>query len=295
MAKTLFFYYFCFPFLLNNMKKNEIVKIDVEAVLKKRAPNTYVPRFVINYLKKIAHQEEFNLFFEQNPEVRNLDFIEAGMKYMEIETEVIGRENLPPKEGKYIFACNHPLGGLDGMTIGYHIGRHYGGKVKFFSNDLLIHLHPMRDMFVPVNKFGAQSKESAEMMHELYSSDNHLVTYPSGMCSRKVKGVITDLEWKKNFITKAIQYQRDVIPVFFEGRNSDFFYNLANLRKFLGIKFNIEMMFLADEMFKQKGKKYRIVIGERIPWETFDKSKTQNEWAAWVKELAYDLQKRLKV
>ncbi len=276
------------------MEKQDIVRIDVEAVLKKRAPNTWVPRFIINFLKRIVHQDEFNYFFENYPDVRNLDFIEQGLEYMKIETEVIGKENLPPKEGKYIFACNHPLGGLDGMTIGYHIGRHYDGKVMFFSNDLLIHLHPMRDMFVPVNKFGAQSKEGAEMMHELYSSDKHLVTYPSGMCSRKVKGEIVDLEWKKNFITKAIQYKRDVIPVYFEGRNSNFFYNLANLRKFLGIKFNIEMMFLADEMFKQRGKKYRIVIGEKIPWETFDKSKSQVAWAAWVKEITYGLRDKLQ-
>jgi len=276
------------------MENTDIVKIDVEAVLKKRAPKTRVPRFIINFLKRIVHQDEFNYFFENYPDLRNLDFIEGGLKYMKIETEVFGMENLPPKDGKYIFACNHPLGGLDGMTIGYHIGRHYDGKVRFFSNDLLIHLHPMREMFVPVNKFGGQSKENAELMHQLYTSDNHLVTYPSGMCSRKVKGEIVDLEWKKNFITKAIQYQRDVIPVYFEGRNSDFFYNLAKLRKFFGIKFNIEMMFLADEMFKQRGKKYRIVIGERVPWQTFDKLKSQNEWAAWMKAKTYALRSVLE-
>jgi len=149
----------------------------------------------------------------------------------------------------------------------------------------------MREMFVPVNKTGAQSKDHAEKMQVLYESDNHLVTYPAGMCSRKVKGNIVDLEWKKNFISKAVQYERDVVPIYFEGRNSNFFYNLANLRKFLHIKINIEMLYLADEMFKQKGKTFTIRIGKKIPWQTFDKSKSHSEWAQWVKEIVYKMAK----
>ena len=273
------------------MSTDKIIKIDVKQVLKTRAPKTKVPGFIIRFLKKIVHEDEFNIFFRENPDLKNMDFIEGGLKYLGINTVVKGKENLPHQDGRYIFACNHPLGGLDGMTIGYLIGREYDGKVKFFSNDLLTHLHPMKDMFIPVNKFGAQSKESAAMMHDLYSSEYHLVTYPSGMCSRKVKGKVVDLEWKKNFITKAVQYQRDVIPVYFEGRNSEFFYNLANLRKFLGIKFNVEMMFLADEMFKQKGKTFTIKIGKPIPWQYFDKSKSHAQWATWVKEKVYEMEK----
>jgi len=190
---------------------------------------------------------------------------------------------------RYIFASNHPLGGLDGMATGMLIGKEYDGKVRFFSNDLLTNLEPLKEMFIPVNKLGSQSRQHAKMMDDLYNSENHLVTYPAGMCSRKINGKIVDPEWKKNFIAKAVQYQRDVVPIYFEGRNSNFFYNLARIRKFLGIKFNIEMMYLADEMFKQRGSKFTLTIGKPIPWQTFDKSKTQSEWAAWVKELVYKL------
>ena len=129
------------------------------------------------------------------------------------------------------------------------------------------------------------------MMQKLYESDNNLLTYPAGMCSRKVNGKVVDLEWKKNFISKAIEYQRDVIPIYFEGRNSNFFYNLANLRKFFRIKFNIEMMYLVNEMFKQKGNHFNICIGKPIPWQTFDKSKSLMEWATWVKEIVYKMEK----
>lgn len=271
------------------MSKEELIRIDVAGVLKKRAPNQYVPRFIVNYLRRIVHEDEFNQFFRENPNLKNLDFIEAAFKYLGIELNIIGLENMPPKSGRYIFASNHPLGGLDGIATGYVVGKHFDGKVRFFSNDLMLFLTPMREMFIPVNKFGNQSKGHAEMMKQLYESDNNLVTYPAGMCSRKVNGKIIDLEWKKNFITKAVEYQRDVVPVYFEGRNSTFFYNLANLRKFLGIKFNIEMMYLPDEMFKQKNKKFTIKIGKPIPWQTFDKSKSHSKWAEEVKELVYKL------
>jgi len=272
-----------------NMNSNKIINVDVEKILKSKAPKVKVPTFIVNYLRRIVHEKEINIFFKNNPNLKNLEFIEAGLKYLEVTIDIIGKENLPPKGGKYIFASNHPLGGLDGIASGYLIGKEYNGKVRFFSNDLLMNLHPLHDMFIPVNKTGSQVKSHAEMMQKLYESDNHLITYPAGMCSRKINGKIEDLEWKKNFISKSVEYQRDVIPVYFDGKNSSFFYNLANLRKFLGIKFNIEMLYLADEMFKQKGKHFNLRIGKPIPWQTFDKSKSQSHWAKWVKEIVYKL------
>jgi len=265
-----------------------MMKIDIAKVLKDKAPNSKVPRFIVNYLRRIVHEKELNAFFLRCPGKKNLEFIEAALKDFSITTTVEGLENLPKGE-KYIFAGNHPLGGLDGITTGYFIGKEYDGKIRFFSNDILMNLEPLREMFVPVNKVGAQNKNHALLMQELYNSDNNLLTYPAGMCSRKIKGKITDLEWKKNFISKSIEYQRDVIPVYFEGRNSNFFYNLANLRKFFRIKLNIEMMYLVDELYKQRGKHFTIRIGKPIPWETFDKTKSLNEWANWVREIVYSM------
>ena len=271
------------------MSKQKKITIDIEKVLKNKAPNFHVPKFIVTYLQKIVHEKELNDFLVKNPGIKNLEFIEAAFEYLHVTTSIEGRENLP-HGSTYIFAGNHPLGGLDGITTGYLLGKEYDSKIRFFSNDILMNVEPMREMFVPVNKVGNQSKNHASLMQELYESDNSLLTYPAGMCSRKVKGEIIDLEWKKNFITKAIEYQRDVVPIYFEGRNSNFFYNLANLRKFFHIKINIEMMYLVNEMFKQKGKHFTIKIGKPIPWQTFDKSKSQQEWAAWVKEIVYSMQ-----
>jgi len=290
LCAILCIFVFAHQIVVEKMNKDKVIKIDVAQVIRSRAPKAKVPKFIVDYLRRIVHESEFNQFFRENPDLRNLDFIEAAFKYLGMSVEIQGKENLPPKDGKYIFASNHPLGGLDGIAEGYLIGKEYDGKVRFFSNDLLVFLHPMKEMFVPVNKFGNQGKGHAELMKQLYESENHLVTFPAGMCSRKVYGKIIDLEWKKNFITKAVQYQRDVVPVYFEGRNSNFFYNLARLRKFFGIKFNIEMMYLPDEMFKQRGRHFTLKIAKPIPWQTFDKSKSQAEWAQWVKDIVYNME-----
>ena len=271
------------------MSQNEVIKIDVEAVLKSKAPKTKVPRFIVNFLRRIVHEKQFNKLFEDNYGIKNLDFIEKSLEMFGITSSIKGKENLPPKGEKYIFASNHPLGGLDGLAIGLLIGREYDGKVKLFTNDLLMYVEPLKELFIPVNKVGSQGKSHAESFRNFFDSDDHLITFPAGMCSRKVNGKIVDLEWKKSFISKAIQHKRDIVPIYFEGRNSGFFYNLSKYRKFFGIKLNVEMLFLPDEMFKQKGNHFTIKIGKPIPWQMFDKTKSQTQWAQWVKEIVYKI------
>ena len=270
------------------MSENKTITIDIASVLKNKAPNTKVPTFLVNYLRRIVHEKEVNILLRKTAGLKNLEFIEASLKYLNISISMEDKENLP-QGGPFIFAGNHPLGGLDGVSTGLLLGKEYDGKIRFFSNDILMNLEPMKELFIPVNKVGAQSKKYADEMQKLYQSDNHLITYPSGMCSRKINGKITDLGWKKNFISKAIEYQRDVIPIYFDGRNSNFFYNLANLRKFLKIKVNIEMLYLVDELFKQKGNHFTLKVGKPIPWQTFDKSKSPSEWADWVREIVYKM------
>lgn len=165
------------------MSKEAFIKIDIDKVIKEKAPNSKVPKLLVNYVRRIVHENELNDFFLKNPGLKNLNFIEAAFEYLKITTTITGKENLP-KGGKYIFVGNHPLGGLDGITTGYLLGKEYDSKIRFFSNDILMNLEPMREMFIPVNKVGSQNKNHAKMMQELYESDNNLLTYPAGICSR---------------------------------------------------------------------------------------------------------------
>ncbi|MDP4223044.1 MAG: 1-acyl-sn-glycerol-3-phosphate acyltransferase [Bacteroidota bacterium] len=271
------------------------LKIDVEQVLYSKNPalKKVVPGFVVRYLKRIVHQDELNEFLKNRGHLRDAEFIESGLKYFDIKYNVYGRENIP-SAGRYFFVSNHPLGGLDGLVFISELSKYFS-DLKFPVNDILMNIKNLSGIFVPINKHGSQDREAVRQIEEAYESDCQILYFPAGLCSRKKKGIIKDLPWHKSFITKAVQHRRNIVPAYFSGRNSDFFYNLSNLRNFLGIKSNIEMLYLADEMFRQKEKVINLVFGMPIPWQTFDRSRTPPEWAEWVKGKAYDLESNIKI
>lgn len=276
-----------------NAKTGNVIQIDVGKVLKEKNPSLarIVPSFLINYLKRIVHQEELNEFLREYGHLKDAELIKEGLRFMNITYTVEGKENIP-SEGRYIFVSNHPLGGLDGLVFIYELSKYFS-DIKFPVNDILTNIENLNGIFLPVNKHGTQDREAARAIEEAYASDSQILYFPAGLCSRKKKGEIKDLVWYKSFITKAVAHKRDVVPVYFAGRNSNFFYNLSNFRNFLGIKANIEMLYLPDEMFRQKGKEIRMVIGSAIPWTTFDSSKNPADWARWVRVKSYELESYL--
>ncbi|WP_270517867.1 1-acyl-sn-glycerol-3-phosphate acyltransferase [Parabacteroides merdae] len=274
------------------MIQEGITQIDIKQVLRQKAPSAArkIPGFMVDYLIRTVHQDEQNEILRRYHDKDGVAFMQELIGYFDLNLELVNEENIPA-EGRYIFASNHPLGGLDGICLSAIIGGRFDGKIRYLVNDLLLYLSNLRSIFVPINKHGAQGKKNAELIEKAYASDNQIITFPAGLCSRKQNGKIQDTEWKKSFIQKAVEYRRDIVPVFFEGRNSNFFYRLANMRKALGIKMNYEMIYLPDEMFKSKHKTYSIHFGKPIPWQTFDSSRKPAEWAEWVKEIVYNLKK----
>ena len=274
------------------MIQEGITQIDIKQVLRQKAPSAArkIPGFMVDYLIRTVHQDELNEILRRYHDKDGVAFMQELIGYFDLNLELVNEENIPA-EGRYIFASNHPLGGLDGICLSAIIGGRFDGKIRYLVNDLLLYLSNLRSIFVPINKHGAQGKKNAELIEKAYASDNQIITFPAGLCSRKQNGKIQDTEWKKSFIQKAVEYRRDIVPVFFEGRNSNFFYRLANMRKALGIKMNYEMIYLPDEMFKSKHKTYSIHFWKPIPWQTFDSSRKPAEWAEWVKEIVYNLKK----
>jgi putative hemolysin len=215
------------------------------------------------------------------------DFVSAVIEDFNVTTTYHGIGNLPEK-GRFIFVSNHPMGGFDGMLLIRMIFEKYG-DTKSISNDILMNIKNMNTIFLPINKHGSQSSSVAENFDKIMRSGSQILTFPAGLVSRKRKGVIRDVDWKKSFISKAIQYKRDVIPVFISGRCTNFFYNLANLRKFLGIKSNIEMFYLADETYRHRNEHVDITIGPPVSWQTFDKPRKPLEWALLMQDYVYSL------
>ena len=267
--------------------------IDIDKILRDKmgAKAKFVPSFAVNWLKRILHEDGVNQFLWDSRGLSGTEWLTECVRYLDMTLQIEGLENLPDKDdGKlYTFVSNHPLGGQDGVALGSIIGKHYDGRFRYLVNDLLLNLPGLKPVSIGINKTGKQSRDFPRMVEAGFKSDNHILMFPAGLNSRKINGKIHDLEWKKTFIAKSVEYQRDVVPIFFGGRNSDRFYRIARFSDKYVKKVNIAMLFLVDEMYRNVGKTFRVAIGKPIPWQTFDKSRTSMEWAKYVEDMVYEL------
>ncbi|MBN1338639.1 MAG: 1-acyl-sn-glycerol-3-phosphate acyltransferase [Bacteroidales bacterium] len=272
------------------MEQRKILEktIDVKGVFAAKNPalSKVIPGFVYSYLKRITHEDDINLIFCNNRESTGLEFAHNILKTFGANIHIINPENIPT-EGRFITVSNHPLGGLDGIALLDIVGRNRK-DVVFPVNDILMFLPNLKDLFIPINKHGS-NYDNIMLLNDTFASGKAILYFPAGLVSRKQKGKIKDLEWKKTFLTKAKQFRRDIVPVHIDGRNSDFFYHLANLRKWLKIKANIEMLYLPDEMFRQKNRDIHITFGKRIPITFFDGRFSLLRWAAELRDFVYKL------
>ncbi|MGI6718558.1 MAG: 1-acyl-sn-glycerol-3-phosphate acyltransferase [Bacteroidales bacterium] len=267
-----------------------MTQINIKDIIENKNPEKAkkIPGFVYSLINWILRTKDINNHLKLNGDKYGIDFVESVLfDLSNVNIIVKGKHNIP-EDGKLTFVSNHPLGGLDGLAF-IHTIYQYKDNIVFPVNDFLTYIPNLKEFFIPINKVGRNSRENILQIEETFASDKTILYFPAGLCSRKIKGKIVDLEWKPTFVKQSVKYNRDIIPVYINGKNSNFFYNLANLRAFFKIKFNIEMMFLPREMFKQNNKEIVITIGEKIPWQSIDKSHSYREWAKIIKEKTYNL------
>lgn len=270
--------------------------IDIDQILKSKMGKKarWVPRPLVWWLQHIVHEKQVNDFLWDVRDLKGTEWLQACIKFLDVTLIVKGLENMPDKDDpqRYTFVSNHPLGGIDGVAIGSIIGEHYDGQFRYLVNDLLMNLPGLAPLCIPINKTGKQGRDFPAMVEAGFQGDSHILMFPAGLCSRKRNGIIRDLEWKKTFVSKSIEYQRDIVPIHIEGRNSNFFYRLSNISDRYFKKVNIAMLFLADEMFKNTGKTFTITFGKPIHWQSLTNEKTPIEWANFIKEEVYKLPQR---
>ena len=262
--------------------------VDIEEVIASKNKNLlkWIPSFVINYLKRVIHEDELNAFILKEKNTFGLDFVADVINDFGIKVKVEGLENID-ETGRYLISANHPLGGMDGIALMHVVGR-VRKDILFPANDILMSVPNTKELFVPINKHGSNI-ENARIIEKSFESDSIILYFPAGLVSRRQKGVIRDLEWKKTFIRKARDHKRDIIPTHISGLNTNWFYGLAQWRKRLGISANLEMLYLVDEMIKQRGKEINIKFGKAIPYESFHRKKKDLEWANEIKQMVYQL------
>jgi len=263
--------------------------INIDKVIKSKNAKLYkmLPGFVLRYIKRIIHQDRLNEDLTALEGQNSLGRFKTFLNRQNIEIDVVGKENIPT-DGRYIFVSNHPFGGLDGILFTHVVGQ-INSNVKFLVNDILMNLPGVEEVFLPLNKHGNNSREYFKKVEEALSSDSQILIFPAGMVSRRSKGIVRDLEWKKSFVNYAKKYKRDVIPVHIYGENSNFFYNLANIRKRLGIKANLEMFYLVDEVYKKDNETIKIAFGKPISYSEINSTKKPQEWAEYFKTISYNL------
>lgn len=275
------------------MESKQVQQIDLRAIFNAKVPKLMkrMPNWLFRKIQRLLHEDDINAILARCGHLQGVDFVQAVIKEFNLDVVVNGAENLTATN-RIVVASNHPLGGLDGIALLGKIGEQRA-DVQAPVNDFLMFVESLRPLFIPVNKVGngvANRQENLRLFNETFASDKPICYFPFGLCSRKTKGgKIMDLDWKKTFVTKAKEYQRDIIPVHIDGRNSNFFYNLARVRKFLKIKVNIEMAFLVDEMFKQRNKTLTITFGQPIPYQVFDQRFTDAQWAEKLRTFSYQL------
>lgn len=269
------------------------LQIDLQAVLRGKMGRKarFVPRWLVRRLEKTICADALNELLRNNHPRRGADFCRGVFADLGVTIQAQGTENLPdPKHRRVVVVSNHPLGGLDGMALIAFFAERYGGRVHFLVNDLLMAVEPLSDVFVPINKHGAQSRDAKRRIDELFEGDDPILIFPAGLVSRLGKnGEVTDLEWKKMFVNRAIASRRDVIPVHFSGHNSQFFYKFARRRKRLGIKFNIEMIYLPRELVRQAGSTFTITCGKPIGWQQLKGGKEAGATATAIRSEVYRL------
>ena len=264
--------------------------LDVEKVLGPKLVKK-LPRFAVNFFKRRIHQDEINDCIMHAEHYKGAGFFDEALKYVNITFRIRGEENLDPDK-KYIFAGNHPLGGPEALIIGSVFRRIYGDGFKVPVNHLLANLKPLNEFFVPVKVYGSnRNRELGEQIADMFRSDYQVLVFPAGMCARKIKGKVTEMPWKKMFITQSRRFERDVVPIHISGYNSRRFFFFTKLSMFLKLKFNLGMIFLVDELFNKKGQEFVVTFGKPVPYTTFDKTRTDLQWAAEIKDQVEALSK----
>jgi len=270
----------------------DVLQIDIDKILQEKSPKLkfWIPKFIVTWFKNFIHQDEMNRVLREGNDLNGVDFAQYTIDVMGAKITFEGLENIP-KTGGCIVASNHPLGGLDGMALMVGVSK-VRDDFKFLANDILMHIAPLKDHFIPVNKLSKNSKNHLSLISNEYKSNKAILVFPAGLCSRKINGKITDLPWQKSVISKSIEHQLPIVPTFIEGENSKMFYNVANFRKFLSLKFNIEMLLLPDELYKQKGKVITVYFGKPIEYTKFSKKKLWAD-AQQLKNFVYQIKNNL--
>lgn len=274
---------------MTHKESNTMQTIDLESIIKYKT-NRKIPKFIARLVKKIICLDRINeIIVKYGKDNQGIAFAEKVLEDLNITTSIKGLENIPRNE-KLIFVSNHPLGALEALAIGKYLDTLFKGQINFITNEILTYIPPLKEIFTPVEVgSNKQDREKLNNIEQLFVSDKQIIIFPSGVVSRRIDGKVQDFEWKKMFVAKARQYQRNIVPIYCSGQSSEFFLKFSNFRKKLGIKTSIELILFPREMFKYEGKSIDITIGQPISYQSLTADISDKKHAENIRRLVYEL------
>ena len=194
--------------------------------------------------------------------------------------------------GSFITVSNHPFGAFDGITL-LHVLGSFRSDYKVMVNLFLNHLSAMRPSFIAVDPSGSDDpKKKAVTLQGIRQAMAHIKAghplgfYPAGAVSKVKRDLhIRDRQWQPSIIKLISQMKVPVIPVYFHGHNSIWF-NILGM-----IDWRLRTLRLPAEVFRMRGGKIHISVGEPIEVEQQRACRTTEELGILLRERTYELEK----
>ncbi len=253
--------------------------------------------FLAKGLMKWMNIDKVNAIHAKYSHLRGAAFTSAILAdpMMDVNYTIHCPENLEtlPKGG-FITVSNHPIGSLDGIIL-IDI---FASRRKDFCvmvNSFLGKIGAMADNFITVIPKTDRSSSLLANPANLNGvraslkrlKDGHpMGFFPAGAMSfRNKQGQIFDLTWTHSIIRLIRKARVPVYPVYFDCRNSNFFYWLGQ------ISWKIRTLRVPTEAFNKRGKTFDVYIGKPIAPEVIQTYTDDKELARFLYRTTYSQKK----
>ncbi|WP_084087226.1 GNAT family N-acyltransferase [Aerolutibacter daejeonensis] len=237
----------------------------LEQQLQQRFPHWFrgrratLARPLLRTIGRWSRFDEVAAFLQANGHLRDFDFVQAALDYMQVRHEAdSGELRRIPATGRLLIVANHPSGALDALALLQQVGR-VRRDVKIIANDLLASLDGLGGLLLPVRIIGGRpSAQSLRAVEQALHAEQCVIIFPAGEVARLGLRGVTDGRWRRGFLRFARATGAPVLPIRVEARNSALFYGASVLFKPAGTAL------LAREMFARRARRIVLRIGRPL-------------------------------
>ena len=201
------------------------------------------------------------------------------------------KDSYIPKTGKLIVIANHAFGVADGVSICSVISK-VRQDYKMVTHKVLRQADAVKDKILPIDfnetkealLTNISTRKEAE---KVLLSDGVLVLFPSGRIATKKNlkkyTKADDGEWKQWVSKLILKTKSPVLPIFFDGQNSQW-YHIANK---LGLTFRYSLCMY--ELKRKIGDNIYMYFGPLISYDDMEKIGDIKEITSYLRSTTYSL------